>query len=134
MKYLLLIVGFTYLLPITGCSSPKKKAETKADEICDCVLELGIERDINMFSLMDASKMREIERKAKRELPRKLIKIFREIEHDIAPLSKEKKKEYTRALFKAMMDTECADIALDNLPYDMLGPGIDMMEERFDGR
>ena len=132
MKYLLITGGLSSLLLFTGCSSPESKAEDRAEEICECVLELGINKDMNLFSLQDRSKMRDIERKAERELPRKLLKVFKEIEDDIDPLSKDEKKEYTRALMKAMMDTECADIALDNIPYDMLGMGIDMAEEQIE--
>ncbi len=132
MKYLLITGGLFSLLLFAGCSSPESKAEDRAEEICDCVKSIGISDDMNIFSLQSRSVMRDIEDKAERELPRKLLKVFKKIEKDIDPLSKEEKKEYTRALMKAILDTDCADIALNNIPYDMLGLGIDMMEEQLD--
>ncbi|MCR9171507.1 MAG: hypothetical protein NXI10_03375 [bacterium] len=132
MKYLLITGGLFSMFLFTGCSSPESKAEDRAEEICDCVKAIGINEDMNLFSLQDRSVMRDIERKAERELPRELLKVLKKIEEDIEKLSKEEKKEYTRALMKSMMDTDCADMALDNIPYDMLGLGIDMMEEQLD--
>lgn len=132
MKYLLLTGGAFTLLLFAGCSSPESKAEDRAEAMCDCVMELGIDKNMNLMTLQDRSTMRDIERKAEKELPEKLLKILREIEDDIDPLSKEEKKEYTRALMKAILDTECADLALDNIPYDMLGLGIDMMEQQME--
>lgn len=129
MKYLLLTGGLFSILLFAGCSSNESKAENRAEEICDCVKSIGIDKSLSIGKLQNREFMRDIERKAEEELPRKLLKVLRKIEEDIDNLSKEEKKDYTRSLMKALIDTDCADIALDNIPYDMLGFGLDMVEE-----
>lgn len=130
MKALLTAAVLLSLFIFSGCSSPEDEAEGHAVEICDCIKSIGIDESTNIFKLQDRKFMREVERKAQRELPEKLLVIFKEIEKDLAGLSKYEKKEYTRALLKSLLDTDCADIALDNIPYDMLGLGIDEMEDQ----
>jgi len=132
MKYLLITGGLFSVLLFSGCSSNESKAEDRAEEICDCVKAIGINEDLSFVKLQDRKVMRDIERKAEKELPRELLKVMRKIEEDIDDLSKEEKKEYTRALMKALIDTDCANIALDNIPYDMLGFGLDMLESEFE--
>ena len=46
------------------------------------------------------------------------------MEEEISDLSKNDKKEYTKAFLKACIDTECTDIGLDLIPYDLLGLGL----------
>lgn len=132
MKYLLLTGGLLSIFLFSGCSSNESKAENRAEEICDCVKSIGIDKNISIGKLQNRDFVRDIERKAEKELPRKLLKVLRKIEEDIDDLSKAEKKEYTRSLMKALIDTDCADIALDNIPYDMLGFGLDMAEEGLD--
>jgi hypothetical protein len=61
-------------------------------------------------------------------VPKCLLRIVKEMEEEISDLSKNDKKEYTRAFFKACFDTECTDITLDLIPYDLLGLAIEGVE------
>lgn len=132
MKYLLITGSLFSVLLFGGCSSPESEAEDRAEEICDCVKELGIDRNINLFSIQSGSFMRDIDRSAGLKIQRDLLNILKKIDEDIDNLSKEEKKDYTKALMKAMIDTDCSDMALSKIPYDMLGLGIDIMEEQLD--
>jgi hypothetical protein len=134
MKALLAATALLSLFIFSGCSSPEVQAKDHAEQICDCIKSIGIDEDIDIFKLQDRKFMREVERKAERELPQKLLVILKEIDEELSDLSKNDKKEYTRALLKSLLDTDCADIALDNIPYDMLGLGIDVMEDEFEVR
>lgn len=134
MKSLFAFAMCTSLILLAGCSSPESKAQVRADEICNCVKSIGINKNLNVFKLQDRGYMSDLERKVERELPQKLLVILKEIDEELSDLSKNEKKEYTRALLKSLLDTDCADILLDNTPYQMLGPGIEVLEEDLDRR
>ena len=132
MKKGLLLFAVLSVLFGAGCSSQQSRAEAHAEEICDCLKEVGVNEDLNLLKLQDRDFVRKMERKAERILPKKILKIMKEIESEMADLSKNEKKEYTRSFLKAAIDTECADVALDNIPYDMMGLFIDMLERQID--
>lgn len=129
-KYLL--IPILPLLVVAGCGSSESSAENHAEEICDCLKEIGVNKDLTIVKMQDREFMRGMEDKAERVLPGKILKIMKEVDKDLSSLSKDEKKAYTRAFLKAMIDTECADIALENIPYDMMGLAIGEMESEIE--
>jgi hypothetical protein len=126
---------FIFILPlfvVAGCGSSESSAENHAEEICDCLKEIGVNKDLNMVKMQDREFMRTMEDKAERVLPGKILKIMKEVDKDLSSLSKVEKKAYTRAFLKAMIDTDCADVALENIPYDMMGIAIGSMEREIE--
>jgi hypothetical protein len=71
-----------------------------------------------------------MEDKMEEEIPTCALKVFREIEKDMDDMSKNEKKEYTKAFLKSCIDTDCADIALSLVPYDMMGLGLNEAENQ----
>ena len=55
-------------------------------------------------------------------LENKNISLHSKIISRFETVDKDGKKAYTKALLKAMIDTECMDFALDAVPYEMLDP------------
>jgi hypothetical protein len=127
---------FAFILPLllvfVGCSSPQSSAENHAEEICDCLKEIGVNKDLTIAKMQDREFMRDMEDKAERTLPAKMIKIMKAIEKDLSSLSKDDKKEYTRTFLKAIIDTDCADVLFENIPYDMMGIAIGEMEREME--
>jgi hypothetical protein len=50
-----------------------------------------------------------------------VLNVFRKMEDDMSDMSKNDKKEYTKEFLKGVVDTECSDLILNAVPYDMLG-------------
>lgn len=128
--YTTAILSITILL--SNCSDPEEDAKNHAEEMCDCVKEIGFNEDINIFDFGDPDFARNLERRAEKELPRKFLKIFREMEKEMHELDRKEKKEYVRTFLKSLLDTDCANIILDRLPYEMIGPALDELEKEVD--
>ena len=98
---------------LSACGSDK--ASKRATELCDCMKKDGLKKGITMKEAESLSD--KLEGNALSYLA-----IAAGIQSDIKELDKDGKKAYTKALLKAMIDTECMDFALDAVPYEMLDP------------
>ena len=130
--YLIIAVAIS----LTSCNSNKaesaasneSKSADRAKEMCECLQDAGLENSITISKLGDRRFQRDLERKMEKIVPKCLLRIVKKMEEEISDLSKNDKKEYTRAFFKACFDTECTDITLDLIPYDLLGLAIEGVE------
>ncbi|MDC3253052.1 hypothetical protein OAU25_02245 [Crocinitomicaceae bacterium] len=107
------ILAFALLLTTVSCSGGNPSGH--ADEMCDCLKEGGFDNSISLMDLED------LEDSFEGEVPACMLSVFRKIEDDMADMSKNDKKEYTKDFLKGVVDTECSDIILDVIPYDMFG-------------
>lgn len=126
------IFAAAMFLVLNGCGSGgvEAAAEDYADELCTCLTEAGLDNSLSILSLQDRSFMRDMEDKMEDEIPTCALKVFRNIEQDLDDMSKNEKKEYTKAFLKACIDTDCSDIALGLIPYDMMGMGLNEAESQ----
>ena len=115
---------------LSGCGGAEAKAENHAEELCTCLTDAGLDNSLNILRLNDRSFMRDMEDKFQNEVPECAMKVFREMEKDLDDMSKNQKKEYTKAFLKACIDTDCADIAINMIPYDRMGMAVDMLEDQ----
>ena len=122
---LVLIIGATF----TSCGSNQAATKEHAEKLCDCMEEVGLDNSMNVADLEDRKKMREIERKAEQKLPKCTLAILKDIEADMENMNKTDKKEYTKSFLKNVIDTECSDVILQNVPFDMMGMLIGQLEK-----
>lgn len=126
------IAAISASILLSSCSSAEKKAVGHAEEICECLQDAGLNKSIDYVRLSDRSFQRNLTEKMEKTVPRCMLSILKEMDEEIAELSKKEKKEYTKAFLKGCIDTECSDIALDLIPYDLLGIGLLGLERQLD--
>ena len=130
--YLIIAVAIS----LTSCNSNKaesaasneSKSADRAEEMCECLQDAGLDNSITISKLGDRRFQRDLERKMEKIVPKCLLRIVKKMEEEISDLSKNDKKEYTKAFLKACIDTECTDITLDLIPYDLLGLALEGAE------
>ncbi len=129
-KTLYSIFTAAMFLVLSGCGGIEGAAEDHAEDLCKCLTDAGLDNSLSILSLQDRSFMRDMEDKMENEVPTCALKVFRKIEQDLDDMSKNQKKEYTKAFLKACIDTDCSDIALSLIPYDMMGMGLNEAESQ----
>ena len=118
---LLLILTLPLLFSYCGGNNSQGYAE----DLCDCFKKLGIEDSDELEDLFtDRRAQRKIEGKAENILPKCILKIAENIEEEMEDMDKDEKSEFIKSFMKSCVDTDCADIILGAIPYDMMGPGI----------
>jgi len=133
MKTIIYSIMATSMIVLLGaCGSPEKKANDHAEEICECLQDAGLDNSLSLIKLQDRRYMNEMEDKMEKTVPKCMLAILKEMDEEISELSKKEKKEYTKAFLKGCIDTECADIALDLIPYDMLGIALGEAERQIE--
>lgn len=124
----ILIIGAV----ISSCVSNEAKTRDHAEALCDCMKEIGLNDDLTAEDLEDRRKVRKMENDAERHLPKCALPILKEMKVEMDELGKSEKKEYTKAFLKNVIDTDCADVVLDNVPFEALGLLIDDLESQVD--
>ncbi|PHR17272.1 MAG: hypothetical protein COA38_21000 [Fluviicola sp.] len=114
---LILVIGVAF----SSCDNNQSVTKVYAEKLCDCMSEIGLDKSINAADLNDRRKMRKMERTAERMLPECTLATLKKIEADLDEMNKAEKKEYTKAFLKNVIDTECSDVILQNVPFDMIG-------------
>lgn len=130
---LVLIIGAVF----TSCGSNEAATKNHAEKLCYCMEEVGLDKSMTLADLEDRDRMREMEKKAEETLPKCALSILKEVESDMDELNKSEKKDYTKSLLKNIIDTECSDVILQQVPFDMIGILIMQLEkevERADRR
>lgn len=118
-------------LVLNGCSAGVgASTEDHANKLCTCLTEAGLDNSLSILNLRDGSFMKDMDDKMEEEVPTCALEVFRKMEKDIDDMSKNEKKEYTKAFLKSCIDTDCADIALSLIPYDMMGMGLNEAESQ----
>jgi hypothetical protein len=118
------ITAVSIAIALSACGGVEADAADHAKEMCECLQDAGLDNSISISKLQDRGFQRDLERKMEKTVPKCLLPIVKEMEEEISDLSKNDKKEYTKAFLKACIDTECTDIGLDLIPYDLLGLGL----------
>tara|TARA_B110000027_G_C15871737_1_gene191484 strand:+ start:21 stop:500 length:480 start_codon:yes stop_codon:yes gene_type:complete len=135
MKTIIYFISATSIaIALSACGGVEADAAGHAKEMCECLQDAGLDNSISISKIQDRSFQRNLERKMEKTVPKCLLPIVKEMEEEISDLSKNDKKEYTKAFLKACIDTECADIALDLIPYDLLGLGLGEAERQINGQ
>gem|GEM_PF-1979854 len=127
MKHLILPALLVFIL--TGCGGIESKAERRAKELCACLEKVGLSSSV-MRGGLGGSFDRDFERKLENEFPELALEVVKKMEKDLKGLSNKEKKAYTKAFLKASIDTPCADIALDKVPYDMISVAREQLERQ----
>jgi hypothetical protein len=124
----ILIIGATF----TSCGSNEAATRKHAEELCDCMEDIGLDESLSLADLNNYDQMREMEKKAEESLPKCAFAILKNIQSDLDELNKSEKKDYTKSFLKNVIDTECADVILDKVPFDMMGMLVVQMEKEVD--
>jgi hypothetical protein len=117
-----------------SAASNESKSADRAKEMCECLQDAGLDNSITISKLGDRRFQRDLERKMEKIVPKCLLRIVKKMEEEISDLSKNDKKEYTKAFLKACIDSECTDITLDLIPYDLLGLALEEAESEINGQ
>lgn len=124
-SFIILIIGAGF----SSCVSNEVKTRGHAEKLCDCMQEIGLNDSLNSSDMSDHRKMRLLERNAEQSLPSCILPTLKEMQADMVEMGKSEKKEYTKAFLKNVIDTECSDLVLDNVPLDMIGVLIKEIEQ-----
>lgn len=114
-------------IALSGCGGGKAEATNRAEDLCECLSDAGLDENVTFVALQDGS-MRKMQEKMQTQVPKCALKVFKAMEKDLDDLSKKEKKEYTKSFLKACIDTDCSDIVLGLIPYDMMGIGLAQLE------
>ena len=117
---------------LSSCGMFGSDASDRADELCECVTN---EIDIDGINIANAeSRMREIERdkEKQRKLASCMLGVAEEIGEDMKELDKDDKKEYVKDFMKGLIDCECMDAILDNVPFDMIDTFLPTLRQEMD--
>jgi len=112
-NFVFVTISFALLILIASCGSDPVN---HADSICNCLKEGGLNSSLSLMELDDLEDSMDEE-----EVTACVLNVFRKMEDDMSDMSKNEKKEYTKEFLKGVVDTECSDLILNVVPYDMLG-------------
>ena len=112
-NFVFVTISFALLILIASCGSDPVN---HADSICNCLKEGGLNSSLSLMELDDLEDSMDEE-----EVTACVLNVFRKMEDDMSDMSKNDKKEYTKEFLKGVVDTECSDLILNAVPYDMLG-------------
>lgn len=123
--FTLLILG----LFLTSCGG---NAESRANELCDCFQEVGIdfdgissERDLQRLG----QKMDNLSKKKKKKAGECIIDVAEAMHEDVEDMDDEDIAGYLREFVKAGLDTECAIDAMEAQDFDKFADRFEEMIE-----
>ena len=126
MYFALLMLG----LVLTSCGA---SPEGRADDLCDCFKDAGIdfdgiksERDLDELQ----RKIKKLSSKKEKEAKECVFEVMEGVKSDVKDMDDDEIAEYMRDFAKAGIDTECAVEAMEDLPYDDMK---DLLDEMVDG-
>lgn len=117
-----LSVGILVLLSSCG-----NNAKDYANELCSCAAEAGWDQmvDGSLLSLGMGGSDREMQE----EMRACALPVLQEMKEEMDDMSDSERKDFTKDFIKAMIETECVDIAMDEIPWDMVMKQFDNMLE-----
>lgn len=131
-KTIYTLVAASMFVVLSGCGGAgEAEANDRAEELCACLTDAGLDDNISVMTLQ-SEKSRKMMEKMEEDVPKCAIKVLKGVKKDIDGLKGDKKKEYMKAFLKGIIDTECSDIILGFIPYEMMGMGIDEAERMLD--
>jgi hypothetical protein len=130
MKKVLFILPTALLLILASCGG--NKAEGYADRACDC-LKKGDNLQEAISSGIGLGRSRG-NRSSEEKIRKCMLPIFKEFATHFKSLSNGGKKEFTKEFYHAIIETDCADKALDMVPWGLADRGIDEMLRELEGK
>ena len=119
---------------LTSCGG---NAESRADELCDCFQEVGIdfdginsERDLQRF----AEKLENVSRKKQKKAAECILEVAKAMHEDVEDMDDEETAGYLREFAKASFDTECAIDAMEAQDFDDIKDDFEDMIETLEDR
>jgi len=105
------------------------KAKSFAENYCKLAKEIGFNSEFKLTEDYMNSNGDKMEEKfyANSE---KLISIMKEMDTHIKTLNDEQKQQFTKNFLKAVIDTECSNLFLKEIPYSKMEDGIKELEEQ----
>lgn len=112
-------IYFLIIVLISCSPSVQETTNKRAKALCDCfenkVVFTGELEDIN-------KKISRLTEKDKTSIANCVIEVGQSIETDLEKLKdKKEKKIYTKSLIKSLVDCDCTDKLMDNIPYEEYG-------------
>lgn len=131
MKKLNLILSIaTISLFVVSCGN---NAASLAEDACECADKLGVESSDDLEDLFgDYKEMRKIERKAEKVLPKCLLKVAEEIDEEMDDMDKDGQVKFVKDFINGALETSCAEIVLEAIPYDAMGTGLNMVKKQIE--
>lgn len=132
IPFIILLLNIVFLTYSCNSSSGSfGNSKNQVDELCSCVLRTGITAD-NILSLeSDRDLQRTIEKNFIKEASR-MYEIYGEMKDELFELPVAERKNYIKGLIKDALDTKCADMLFDVIPYTLVLKGLDEFEEEIE--
>ena len=128
---------FALLMLVVFLTSCGGNAESRADELCDCFQEVGIdfdginsERDLQRF----AEKLENLSRKKQKKAAECILEVAKAMHEDVEDMDDEETAGYLREFAKASLDTECAIDAMEAQDFDDIKDDFEDMIETLEDR
>jgi hypothetical protein len=107
---------FLTLIVIIAASCSDGSPEKLAKEACDCMKGAGLKSAGDILSMQDS---RETERKVQGRMRDCMQDVGEKIKKEMEDIDdSDDRAQYMKDLLKAALDTDCADFALEAIPYD----------------
>ena len=129
MKFKIVSLLLLVCISTSSCGSGGDP-EGRADEMCDCAEDAGIdfdgisnERDLRRLG----DKMDNLREKDKRKATKCFLEVMSGILEDVKDMNDSEKSEYIREFAKAAIDTDCVVDVMEGLEYDEFEKGLDLV-------
>jgi len=109
-------------------SGSDAKAKKFAENLCKMAKDIGLDQNFKFTDEFMRNNGDKMENKFY-ENSNKLIVLLKEIESHMKTLNQAQSQKFTKELMKAIIDTECSDILLKEVPYSEFGKVISEMEK-----
>lgn len=117
-NYLFTPLILTSILFFSACADkdkPESKAKDIADKMCKIASDIGI-TDINLDDISNEDQKR-MGKKAEQQRD-EILTILEEVDKYIKTLDKDQKILFTKELMKAIIDSDCSNTLMKNIPFD----------------
>lgn len=125
-RLILLALPLTFIL--SACGGAASEAETHAQQMCDCLQKAGLDADLDFADMNSRKWRRKMNTKEAKDYPKCALEVLKKMNRTIKNLGKKERKTYSKAFLHACVDTDCADLMLEAVPYDRLDRTIRMLE------
>ncbi len=109
-------------------SGSDAKAKKFAENLCKMAKDIGLDQNLKFTDEYMRNNGDKMENKFY-ENSDKFITLLKEIDSHLKTLNQVQSQKFTKELMKAIIDTECSDILLKEVPYSDFGKVISEMEK-----
>jgi len=129
MKFKIVSLLLLVCISTSSCGSGGDP-EGRADEMCDCFEDAGIdfdgisnERDL----LRIGNRLNNLSEKDRRKSDKCILEVMSGILEDVKDMNDSEKSEYIREFAKAAIDTDCVVDVMEGLEYDEFEKMLDLV-------